>query len=379
MTPAARRRNLIHPEEVETAQPPSVQKKGVEYARVSTDPQDKMSLGTQHEENRAYAARNNISIVRSFEDVGSGLSTKQRPQFLEMVEYVLDKKNGITEVIFFDLDRFTRSNRDFYAYTEGLEQAGKYLHSVAENQVYSRESALTWQVKALVNEGNSRSTSYHTKRGQRGSIRDGYYIGKKAPYGYRIHYMNVGGQDRPKLEPHPEEWPHLLKILGMGFSNDSPLTITRYLNDHNIPGPTGDPGPKAQCGSSSKTRTTPATPSGECAPNPGSRDAQRKCRWRDPGNWPTKRPSALTITSNYRIRSPQGPYPRDRPGAIPARISSATLPSAANAEHLKRLTTCWFSGTADTSPSSGAPRRSIRVLRPARRKTSPCSSLRIWS
>ena len=241
MTPAARRRNLIHPEEVETAQPPSVQKKGVEYARVSTNPQDKMSLGTQHEENRAYAARNNISIIRSFEDVGSGLSTKQRPQFLEMVEYVLDKKNGITEVIFFDLDRFTRSNRDFYAYTEGLEQAGKYLHSVAENQVYSRESALTWQVKALVNEGNSRSTSYHTKRGQRGSIRDGYYIGKKAPYGYRIHYMNVGGQDRPKLEPHPEEWPHLLKILGMGFSNDSPLTITRYLNDHNIPGPTGGP------------------------------------------------------------------------------------------------------------------------------------------
>ena len=241
MTPGARRRNLIHPEEVDTLQPPSTQKNGVEYARVSTDPQDKMSLGTQHEENRAYARRKNIRIVRSFEDVGSGLSTKQRPQFLEMVKYVLDKRNRITEVIFFDLDRFTRSNRDFYAYTEDLEQASKYLHSVVENQVYSRESALTWQVKALVNEGNSRSTSYHTKRGQRGSIRDGYYIGKKAPYGYRVHYVTVGGQKRPKLEPHPEEWPHLLKILGMGLSNDSPLTITKYLNDHNIPGPMGGP------------------------------------------------------------------------------------------------------------------------------------------
>ena len=239
MTPGARRRSLIHPEEVQTLQLPSGQKKGVDYARVSSKPQDKMSLGTQHDENRAYAVKNNIRIVRSFEDVGTGLSTKQRPQFLEMVEYVLDKRNGITEVIFFDLDRFTRRNRDFYIYTEDLEQAGIYLHNVAENQVYSRNSAQTWQAKAAANEGNSRSTSFHTKRGQRGSIRDGYYIGKKGPYGYRVYHVHVVGEERAKLEPHPEEWPHLLTILGMGLSNDSPLTITRYLNAHNIAGPTG--------------------------------------------------------------------------------------------------------------------------------------------
>ena len=160
MTPGARRRNLIHPREVDTLQPPSTQKNGVEYARVSTDPQDKMSLGTQHEENRAYARRKNIRIVRSFEDVGSGLSTKQRPQFLEMVKYVLDKRKESPRSSFSISTGFTRSNRDFYAYTEDLEQASKYLHSVVENQVYSRESALTWQVKALVYEGNSRSTSY---------------------------------------------------------------------------------------------------------------------------------------------------------------------------------------------------------------------------
>ena len=244
MTPGARRRNLIHPEEVQTLQPPSGQKKGVDYARVSSKPQDKMSLGTQHDDNRAYGVKNNIRIVRSFGDVGTGLSTKNRPQFLEMVEYVLDKRNGITEVIFFDLARFTRRNRDFYNYTEDLEKAGIYLHSVAENQVYSRNSAQTWHAQASANEGSSRSTSFHTKRGQRGAIRDGYFIGKKAPYGYRVYYVTVKDekgeeQKHPKLEPHPEQWPHLLTILGMGLNNDSPLTITKYLNDHNIPGPTG--------------------------------------------------------------------------------------------------------------------------------------------
>ena len=244
MTPGARRRNLIHPEEVQTLQLPSGQKKGVDYARVSSKPQDKMSLGTQHDDNRAYGVKNKIRIVRSFEDVGTGLSTKKRPQFLEMVEYVLDRRNGITEVIFFDLARFTRRNRDFYNYTEDLEKAGIYLHSVAEDQVYSRNSAQTWHAQASANEGNSRSTSFHTKRGQRGAIRDGYFIGKKAPYGYRVYYVTVKDekgeeQKHPKLEPRPEQWPHLLTILGMGLNNDSPLTITRYLNDHNIPGPTG--------------------------------------------------------------------------------------------------------------------------------------------
>ena len=137
MTPGARIRDLIHPEEAQQLQPPSGQKKGVDYGRVSSKPQDKMSLESQHDENRAYAVKNNIRIVRSFEDVGTGLSTKRRPQFLEMVEYVLDKRNGITEVIFFDLDRFTRRNRDFYIYTEDLENGGIYLHSVAADQVYS--------------------------------------------------------------------------------------------------------------------------------------------------------------------------------------------------------------------------------------------------
>ena len=244
MTPGARIRDLIHPEEAQQLKPPSGQKKGVDYGRVSSKPQDKMSLESQHDENRAYAVKNNIRIVRSFEDVGTGLSTKRRPQFLEMVEYVLDKRNGITEVIFFDLDRFTRRNRDFYIYTEDLENGGIYLHSVAADQVYSRNSAQTWQAQAANNEGTSRSTSFHTKRGQRWAIRKGYFIGKKAPYGYRVYHVTVkdaNGEDQkhPKLEPHPEEWPHLLTILGMGLNNDSPLTITRYLNDHNIPGPTG--------------------------------------------------------------------------------------------------------------------------------------------
>ena len=239
MTPPAIKRDLIDPTKIEITQPLPAQELAVDYARVSSKPQDKMSLETQHDENRAYAVRKNLRNVRSFEDVGSGLSTEHRPQFLEMVEFVLDKRNGITHVIFFDLDRFTRRNRDFYIYTEDLEKAGIYLHSVAENQAYSRDSALSWQVKAWAAEGSSRSTSFHTKRGQRGAVRNGDFMGRKPPYGHEVYYKDEEEKRRPRLRPHPDEWPHLLKILEMGLTNKSPLDIVRYLRDIGIPGPTG--------------------------------------------------------------------------------------------------------------------------------------------
>ena len=239
MAPRVVRQDLLVPVSTEAAQPPTSIKLGAAYARVSGRPQDKMSIGTQNDECRAYAARNGIQIVGLFHDVASGLSTMRRPQFLEMVDFVLDKSKGITEVILFDLDRFTRRNRDFYIYTENLEAAGINLHSVAANQVYSRDSALSWQVSSRVNERNSRQTSFETIRGQRGAIRAGYYLGQVPPYGYRVFSLTVGGHEHPKLEPHPEHWPHLIKIWDMALNNHSPLTITQHLNDEGIPGPTG--------------------------------------------------------------------------------------------------------------------------------------------
>ena len=250
MTPLAKRRDLFNPEKVETAQPMTNRRRAVDYARVSSRSQDKMSLGTQHDENRGYARRSGLLIVRSFDDVGSGLSAENRQGFLKMVEFVLDKENSIGDIVFFDLDRFTRRNRDFYNFTETLEEGGIYLHSVAEGQVYSKDSALSWQIRTIVNEGTSRSTSFHTKRGQRGATRAGRYIGAKTPYGYEIpreadQKEDGEGEQQPPppghLQPYPEEWPHLLKIMEMGLNNHSPLNIARHLNRMGVPRPTGGP------------------------------------------------------------------------------------------------------------------------------------------
>ena len=217
-------------------------RKAVSYARVSSRGQeDKLSIKTQFEDNGHYAVRTGLHVVKQFQDVGSGLSTKERPEFKGMVEYVLDTASGITDVIFYDLDRFTRRNRDFYEYTEKLEEAGISLHSVAEGRTYSQDSALTWKFKAIINEDYSRSTSTHTKRGQRGAVRNGYYIGPKAPWGYEKYYVTVGKEQHAKLQPNRSEWEDCLNLWKMAVGGRTPMEITKEFNARGIPSPIGGP------------------------------------------------------------------------------------------------------------------------------------------
>ena len=73
-------------------------RKAVGYRRVSGKSQaDNLSLRSQDEDIQDYCEHEELPLDSMFTDMGSGLSTKQRPQFHTMHEYVLDAKNAITE------------------------------------------------------------------------------------------------------------------------------------------------------------------------------------------------------------------------------------------------------------------------------------------
>ena len=76
-------------------------RKAVRYRRVSGKSQkDNFSLQNQDIRSAKYCVEKGLPLDRDFEDVGSGLSIKNRHGFVEMTEYVLDKINDITEVVF---------------------------------------------------------------------------------------------------------------------------------------------------------------------------------------------------------------------------------------------------------------------------------------
>ncbi len=77
------------------------------YIRVSTNDQSvKGNLSLQRDDLKRYAKRNNLNIIRWYEDVQTG-TTAERPQLMIMLKDL--EKTGCG-VLLYDLDRLTRMN-----------------------------------------------------------------------------------------------------------------------------------------------------------------------------------------------------------------------------------------------------------------------------
>jgi site-specific DNA recombinase len=226
---------------------PVMKRKAIGYRRVSSKSQaDNFSLESQEDDILDYCDHEGFTFDRMFTDVGSGLSEKGRPQYLEMREYALDKSNGASDLVFWDLDRFTRNIQHFFTDTEKLLNAGINLHLASESEEYNYHTQEKWHARVLAAQAESRRIAKRTKRGQRKATEEGRHIGK-APWGYILVYESdeLDEKGNPvscgRLEPDPELWPHVLKLWDMAKDSLTPMKIAKYNNDHNVPSPSGQP------------------------------------------------------------------------------------------------------------------------------------------
>jgi DNA invertase Pin-like site-specific DNA recombinase len=96
----------------------STGKKAIAYYRHSAQDRQENSIPIQQDQVRKFAFDNGIAIIKEFQDAGkSGLSTKGRDGFLEMIEYVIDGKEEFEYVLVLDESRWGRfQNLDLPAY-----------------------------------------------------------------------------------------------------------------------------------------------------------------------------------------------------------------------------------------------------------------------
>ena len=209
------------------------------YDRISGQPQAKnFSFASQEGDCSAYCQRESLTILRIFQDVGSGLAAKHRSGFLEMFEFALDKSNRVTDVVFPDIDRYTRNTQQFFEFTNRLVDAGITLHSARDDEKYDLSSEYSWHMKAVAAQAESRKISRRTKKGQRTATEQGRQIGPP-PWGYKIHH-DPGEEDKCGwLIPDPELWPHVLKLWEMAAERRTPMPIATYFNQQSITGPGG--------------------------------------------------------------------------------------------------------------------------------------------
>ena len=215
-------------------------RKAIVYVRVSTKKQaTNFSLETQDKDCREYAQRHDINnVLMSLSDVSSGLNMKGRPGLRKLYEMAMDPSNGITDVIFWELDRFTRRIRDFVNIVEELVEAGITIHLASEEEQYTQQNAQAWVMRALGAQGESAKISKRTKTGQTAAIEEGRNIGPK-PWGYIIHHP-PGQEDKAGwLIPDPETFDYAVYLWELGAQGRTPMQGAVQFNQEGIPAPGG--------------------------------------------------------------------------------------------------------------------------------------------
>lgn len=159
-------------------------KKGVIYARYSSDRQNEQSIDGQVDVCRKWAENNDIEVIGIYPDEALTGRTDARPNFQRMIK---DAKNGRFDyVIVYKLDRFARNRYDSAIYKAQLKKFNVRIVSAMENIADGPEGIILESVLEGMAEYYSANLSQNVLRGMHQRAELGKYMGGTVPLGYKI-------------------------------------------------------------------------------------------------------------------------------------------------------------------------------------------------
>jgi site-specific DNA recombinase len=174
------------------------------YIRVSTAKQGEgASLDAQRDAITAFASRENLNIVRWFEEKETA-AKRGRPIFNQMIRQL--KRGAARGLIMHKIDRSARNLRDWSVITE-LPDADIDVHIATETLDFrSRGGRLTADIQAVIAADYIRNLREETIKGLNGRLKQGLY-----PFRAPIGYLDNGG-GKPK-SPDPIKAPLIKKMF----------------------------------------------------------------------------------------------------------------------------------------------------------------------
>ena len=205
------------------------------YARVSSDRQDvDLSVSAQLRALKDYARANGYTVARQYVDEAESGRVADRPQFREMIEEG-SKPNAPFEVILvWKFSRFTRKREHAVAFKSMLRRKGIRVVSITEHADDSPTGKLMEAIIESVDEFYSENLAEDVTRGMREAASRGFFLGSKAPFGYRRVKVSDGMKERPTLEVDPATAPVVKEIFESSLSGYGLKEICRTLNDRGI-------------------------------------------------------------------------------------------------------------------------------------------------
>ncbi len=184
-------------------------KNALVYVRVSSKEQIlNFSLGSQEKTCREYALKHGYEVLEIFREEGESAKTANRTQLQLMLRYCEKNKNKIGIIIFYKVDRLSRSSFDYPYLKYSLNKMGITLVSATENIEDTPAGKLYENMLISFAEFDNNVKSQRTFDGMKARTLKGY-VNSKAPWGYVNTIDRLGNKI---IIPHPERAP-IIKML----------------------------------------------------------------------------------------------------------------------------------------------------------------------
>lgn len=159
-------------------------KKGVIYARYSSERQNEQSIAGQVDICTEWAKKNDIEIIHIYHDEALTGKTDKRPDFQKMIKDAKSEK--FDYIIVYKLDRFARNRYDSAIYKAQLKKYNVRIISAMENIADGPEGIILESVLEGMAEYYSANLAQNVIRGLHQRAELGKHLGGIAPLGYKV-------------------------------------------------------------------------------------------------------------------------------------------------------------------------------------------------
>lgn len=163
------------------------------YCRVSTKQQvdEGNSLSTQERLCREYAVKQGYEVAAVYIEKGESAKTKDRTELQKMMSFCAIKKNNVSYVVVYKLDRFSRNTDDYSYLRIILKRYGIYIKSTTEYFENTPAGRFMENIISNVSQFDNDVRTERAVNGSRDAMVEGRYVWS-APYGYSN--IKVGGR-----------------------------------------------------------------------------------------------------------------------------------------------------------------------------------------
>ena len=205
------------------------------YARVSSDRQDvDLSVSAQLRALKEYAKANGYSVAREYIDEAESGRVADRPQFREMIEEGSKPKAPFEVILVWKFSRFTRKREHAVAFKSQLRRKGIRVVSITEQAEDNATGRLLEGIIESVDEYYSENLAQEVVRGMREAASRGFFLGSKAPFGYRKVKVSDGAKERPTLEVDPATAPVVSEIFEKSLRGSGLKELCKELNERGV-------------------------------------------------------------------------------------------------------------------------------------------------